>query len=1204
MVSSLAVASTAASIVLSTHFWWILRKRGSDYSDAFSFLTQPRDVATKSARLYAQKARIRLFNIVSRICIQSTLACAILVSMLSVNICGTGELQLLMLILMYTGCLAVASEVVSLTPGSCDAVAALGHFLLLALAVCPASDADVFVGGARALLRALCGILFLNARKALSANLAMSVAYVVSKAISTNSSGCSIFAAACSEALCIVQVMFVLILVQKLVEESASLRIESVEVAGKSQARKNLLSVLVDADVMLDSSLCVCQPSNKAEHFFGPELDSNETSVGGLKLYQFVAEADQSKLKEFLNRATINTVNDGADVLSESSISLQGGGSPASSLSIQLGKSGRVVQIFHASVPAADFALRSQPQPRHLVGIQESFSMSRHDFREVPALDVPMDNSTDAELMMLDCKDSSPTIGQWTALSLDRSGLQALDPEVRETPTGRNLQAAGSASSLRSSVAGLPEVGSISFIFNGYSEGLDIVEAILRFDTLHGKDEPARVPEMKHWIRSKCWDNFRNWVQMETQRCCAGVSVEEVRSFEGPLEFYYPGQPDMTLVSGSVNVVRIQGDGDSDDEEGEEEDPVCDPEMSSSSRRMAPRTVTSGSEQAGSQSADSLGGNASPLDQSEDEAQVQVYDNPLIDGDVNEEVDALLVDARRHGGEAGNRRQQLPTEPPASHILTPHLSEGLGGQSLWRKALAACYAELPAESPRNIATDISTWWSELAAKVALSCSFQALLEWRFRELSWSAGKLLLLELCAACTLCSYPKAGATYRLLNQGVSKLDLQIQSEILAAAFGKDPTSVLDAGATSRILRTVHTWKDKLGAVNASTALHLLAQSSQSTDALPRLHQESAELVLSTVAGNAQPRDLAIASWAAARLRLERAGCADRALQALNIAALACAARMDGQDMANIAWAFATMQLQAEELLTVLAEEASTKLQQFEPKHMVVLTWALAKAKVRSEDFCWAAASETQRSKASKWMPQDISNFLWANAVLRCEAPVPMEILAARAADLHWKQFRPQELSISMWGAYTLGVHGRGPTTRAVKRMLQHAAREIRTSGAQDFEPRHIINAAWSLARWQRHCRLMGWPQELKPYVCRPALRVLLGEAARDLQKFAARELSRLMWAGASQSCLKLRELGPPLLQYVRTSRAAEFDTDDLVSLVNSLAWMLERLVWEAPGRRTKSMLPQLYPRMPCTPMSDTARLLQGRRPAAPIL
>ena len=34
----------------------------------------------------------------------------------------------------------------------------------------------------------------------------------------------------------------------------------------------------------------------------------------------------------------------------------------------------------------------------------------------------------------------------------------------------------------------------------------------------------------------------------------------KVRSFEGPLEFYYPGQPDMTLVSGSVNVVRTSAE--------------------------------------------------------------------------------------------------------------------------------------------------------------------------------------------------------------------------------------------------------------------------------------------------------------------------------------------------------------------------------------------------------------------------------------------------------------------------------------------------------------------------------------------------------------------------------------------------------------------------------------------------------------------
>mmetsp|Transcript_51238 Transcript_51238/g.115073 ORF Transcript_51238/g.115073 Transcript_51238/m.115073 type:complete len:194 (-) Transcript_51238:23-604(-) len=148
----------------------------------------------------------------------------------------------------------------------------------------------------------------------------------------------------------------------------------------------------------------------------------------------------------------------------------------------------------------------------------------------------------------------------------------------------------------------------------------------------------------------------------------------------------------------------------------------------------------------------------------------------------------------------------------------------------------------------------------------------------------------------------------------------------------------------------------------------------------------------------------------------------------------------------------------------------------------------------------------------------------------------------------------------------------------------MLQHSAREIRNSGAKDFEPRHIMNAAWALARWQRHCRLLGWPQELKPYVCRPALRILMAEACCRLDHFAARELSRLVWAVSSQSCLRLRETGKPLLEYVqRRDRAPSFDADDLVSLVTSLAWMLERLVWEVPGRRTRSKLPQQPPRRP---------------------
>lgn len=44
---------------------------------------------------------------------------------------------------------------------------------------------------------------------------------------------------------------------------------------------------------------------------------------------------------------------------------------------------------------------------------------------------------------------------------------------------------------------------------------------------------------------------------------------------------------------------------------------------------------------------------------------------------------------------------------------------------------------------------------------------------------------------------------------------------------------------------------------------------------------------------------------------------------------------------------------------------------------------------------------------------MPQDLSNFLWASASLRCDVPLPLDVLAARAADLRWQHFKPQ-----VWG------------------------------------------------------------------------------------------------------------------------------------------------------------------------------------------
>ena len=68
------------------------------------------------------------------------------------------------------------------------------------------------------------------------------------------------------------------------------------------------------------------------------------------------------------------------------------------------------------------------------------------------------------------------------------------------------------------------------------------------------------------------------------------------------------------------------------------------------------------------------------------------------------------------------------------------------------------------------------------------------------------------------------EGGAVYRLLLQGVSQQELEIQQDLLTAAYGAEVRlSRLHPAAPSRLLQTVQRHQAKLGAVNASTALHL---------------------------------------------------------------------------------------------------------------------------------------------------------------------------------------------------------------------------------------------------------------------------------------------------------------------------------------------------------------------------------------------
>lgn len=103
------------------------------------------------------------------------------------------------------------------------------------------------------------------------------------------------------------------------------------------------------------------------------------------------------------------------------------------------------------------------------------------------------------------------------------------------------------------------------------------------------------------------------------------------------------------------------------------------------------------------------------------------------------------------------------------------------------------------------------------------------------------------------------EAGAKYRLLLKGVSQKELAIQQDLLTAAYVKDE---LHPDAFQRVLKALR--NKPLSAVNASTGLHLLAQAHRGERA------QVAELVMAVISGRAEARDLAITSWAIARLGL----------------------------------------------------------------------------------------------------------------------------------------------------------------------------------------------------------------------------------------------------------------------------------------------------------------------------------------------
>eukprot|EP00440_Ansanella_granifera_P058020 gb/GFBE01062893.1/.p1 GENE.gb/GFBE01062893.1/~~gb/GFBE01062893.1/.p1 ORF type:complete len:623 (+),score=107.36 gb/GFBE01062893.1/:1-1869(+) len=129
------------------------------------------------------------------------------------------------------------------------------------------------------------------------------------------------------------------------------------------------------------------------------------------------------------------------------------------------------------------------------------------------------------------------------------------------------------------------------------------------------------------------------------------------------------------------------------------------------------------------------------------------------------------------------------------------------------------------------------------------------------------------------------------------------------------------------------------------------------------------------------------------------------------------------------------------------------------FRPQELANTAWAFA-------TMAWLdfplldAVSEGAQGKICEFVPQDCSNLAWSFAVLRCEDPPLFDALSSQAVKTIW-EFEPQHLVNTAWAFATLRKPDR-PLLTAVAAASIHKASDVRPDG--------LATLAWSFARLAR--------------------------------------------------------------------------------------------------------------------------------------
>ena len=157
---------------------------------------------------------------------------------------------------------------------------------------------------------------------------------------------------------------------------------------------------------------------------------------------------------------------------------------------------------------------------------------------------------------------------------------------------------------------------------------------------------------------------------------------------------------------------------------------------------------------------------------------------------------------------------------------------------------------------------------------------------------------------------------------------------------------------------------------------------------------------------------------------------------------AALARRSEFEPQNLANLAWAFATAGRATHALLDAVAEESAGRVRDFEPQHLANTAWAFATAGHAAPALFDAIGREAAR-RVRELNPQNLANTAWAFATAGHAAPALFDAIGREAAG-RVRELNPQALANTAW-AFAKAGHAAPALFVAIGRESAGRVREL---------------------------------------------------------------------------------------------------------------------------------------------------------------